>query len=267
VKIWTNTATLDGLIDDLAFTVDFTEADVALIGGKAIDIAAFPRLRGIFKCGVGRDNVPEQEAACRGIPIGFPSSDTSSIIYEETANFTCHLILRGLYVNAGDFGSWTKCSRTALADQTVLVVGTGNIGRRVASKMKCFTRVVTYDAATDDKNSLNTLIPTADCVTLHVPLTAVTRGFWDSRRLAAMKPGSLLVNTARGPLVDEMALYEQLSHGRLKAAFDVFWKEPYSGPLSTLPPERFIATPHIASTCNAFLEGTANDFRAFLKGL
>lgn len=264
MKIWSNTSTLDGLVSDLTFTTDPNVADVALIGGKAIDLGDFPRLRGIFKCGVGRDNVPEVEAEARGIALGFPSAKTAAIIHEETANFACHLILAGLYAGAGDFATWTKHQRPALAARTLLVVGTGNIGSRVARKMAAFMNVTTYDAATHPEADLDHRVPRADCVTLHVPLTPSTRGFWSAGRLAAMKPGSLLVNTARAALVDEAALYELVANGRLKAAFDVFWKEPYAGRYSTLPPDRFIATPHIASTCNEFIQGTADDFRAFL---
>jgi phosphoglycerate dehydrogenase-like enzyme len=267
MKIWSNTFTLDGLVGDLTFTTDPTVADVALIGGKAIDLADFPRLRGIFKCGVGRDNVPEAEAAARGIAVGFPSRQTAAIIHDETANFACHLILTGLYAGTGDVATWTKHPRRALAGRTLLVVGTGNIGGRVARKMASFMHVTAYDVATHPEADLDRLIPEADCVTLHVPLTPASRGFWGAARLAAMRPGSLLVNTARAPLVDEAALYDAVTHGRLKAAFDVFWQEPYSGRLTTLPHDSFIATPHIASTCNEFIEGTAADFRAFLQGL
>jgi phosphoglycerate dehydrogenase-like enzyme len=266
VKIWSNTSTLDGLVNDLTFTTEPAEAAIALIGGKAIALPDLPKLRGIFKCGVGRDNVPETEAAARGIVVAFPSPETSAIIFEETATFACHLILAGLYLGAGDLGTWTKHSRTAQAQQLLLVVGAGNIGSRVARKMAAFMRVHTFDTATDAPEVLGRMIPQADCVTLHVPLTPATRGFWDDTRLATMKPGALLVNTARGALVDEAALHRHVAGGRLKAACDVFCQEPYRGPLVSLPADRFIATPHIASTCDQFLSGLAQDFRAFVGG-
>jgi len=72
------------------------------------------------------------------------------------------------------------------------------------------------------------------------------------------------VNTPRGAIVDEDALYRELSSGRLRAAFDVFWEEPYTGRLLELPSDRFMVTPHIASTCREFLAATARDFVQFL---
>jgi phosphoglycerate dehydrogenase-like enzyme len=237
------------------------------VGGKAIALPEFPRLRGIFKTGIGRDNVPEAEAARRGIRCGFPSDQTAAVIHEETANFSCHLILSGLYANAGDFSSWTKHSRAMLGVQRLLVVGAGNIGRRVAAKMSGFMDVATFDNAVDGADELEARIRVADCVSLHVPLTPETRGFMDVRRLGWMKDGALLVNTARGAIVSEDALYSELKAGRLRAAFDVFWQEPYAGKLVELPPSRFLRSPHIASTCNEFLSATASDFLAFLAGI
>jgi phosphoglycerate dehydrogenase-like enzyme len=85
----------------------------------------------------------------------------------------------------------------------------------------------------------------------------------NSEKLAWMKPGALLVNTARGPVVDEDALYNALNSRKIRAAFDVFWQEPYHGKLMEFAPERFMVTPHVASTCREFLEGCAKDFLAF----
>lgn len=267
MHLWSNTKTLDGYVPELTFTTDKSLAEVALVGGKAIDLAEFPRLRGIFKTGVGRDNVPEREAAARGIVCAFPSATTCEIVYEETANFACRLILDALYAGAGDFANWTKVDRPALSTRRLLVVGTGHIGRRVAAKMAVFVQVDTFDTLANRPEELAPLLRNADCVSLHIPLTAATRGFIDAAQLACLKDGAALVNTARGPIVDEAALFAELSAGRLRAAFDVFWEEPYRGRLLGLPRDRFLVTPHIASTCREFLAGTADDFRSFLRSL
>ena len=79
-----------------------------------------------------------------------------------------------------------------------------------------------------------------------------------------MKDGTLLVNTARAAIVSENALYDELTNGRLLAAFDVFWQEPYNGKLLEIPKDRFIRSPHAASNCKEFLQATAEDFRSFL---
>ena len=265
MTIWTNTKTLDGYIPDLPLSSDKATAAVALVGGKAIDLNDFPKLRGIFKTGVGRDNVPEAEAQARGIRCGFPSPATAAIIYEETACFACHLILKCLYAEVGDFATWTKRDRPALASREVLVMGTGNIGGRVAAKMKSLARVSTYDVLHNRPAELEALVRRADCVTLHMPLTESTRGFFDAAKLAWMKDGAALVNTARAAVVPEDALFAELAQGRLRAAFDVFWQEPYQGRLRELSPDRFLTSPHVASTCREFIAATAADFRTFLK--
>lgn len=267
MKIWSNTNTLDGYLDDVEFTKDKSLADVALVGGKAISLPEFPRLRGIFKTGVGTDNLPFAEAKERGIIIRLPSPGTSEWIFEETANFACYLCLRMIYDHAGELATWTKHPRGSLKNKTILVLGVGNIGRRVRDKLSAFCRVTTYDAAVDAPEALRDRLAEADCVSIHVPLFEQTRGFFNAEKLGWMKPGAALVNTSRGPVVDEAALGAALTSGAIRAAFDVFWKEPYDGPLKSLPPERFLMTPHIASTCNEFLSGCAADFREFCREL
>lgn len=154
-----------------------------------------------------------------------------------------------------------------LAGRKLLVVGAGKIGGRVAKKMRAFLEVRTFDAATDGSGDLERLVRGADAVSLHIPLNDETRGFMNVERLSWMKDGALLVNTARGPVVDEEALYRELKAGRLRASFDVFWEEPYRGKLMELEAERFLVTPHVASTCREFLEGCARDFLGFMDQL
>lgn len=265
--IFKATETLDGYLPPLHFTEEKTQAEVVLLGGKKCALADFPRLRGIFKTGVGTDNLPYEEAARRGVEIMLPSAATCDIIFEETAAFTGHLILSGLYAGSGDWERWKKADRTALQRRQLLVVGNGRIGRRVADKMRSFMKVDTFDSAEDPLEALEPKVRLADCVTLHVPLTAETKALFNAERLSWLRDGGLLVNTARGPVVDEKALYSELSTNRLRAAIDVFWQEPYRGMLTDLPPERLIRTPHISSTCREFVEGAAQDFLQFLEKL
>lgn len=265
MKIWTNTKTLDGFLDGFDFTANASVADIALIGGKSIDLGSFPNLKGIFKCGIGTDNVPFAEAERRGIKIGLPSKGTAEYIFEETACFACYLCLKLLYAAVGDVDLWEKFPRDALSQKKVLVIGTGRIGSRVASKMNAFAQIETYDISVNAPEDLFELLPKADCVTLHIPKTEETIGFLDEEKLTLMKRGAGLVNTSRGAIVDEDALYNELAAERLRAAFDVFWQEPYTGRLRDLPTDRFFMTPHVASTCREFLEGLADDFRLFIQ--
>jgi len=255
MKIWKNTATLDGFDDGLLFTDMKAEAEIALLGSKSIDLSEFPKLRGIFRAGIGRDNVPVEAARKRRILVRFPNQETVNLIYEETADFTCGLILRMLYADVGTLDPWQKKQRRQIADQHLLVIGRGHIGGKVASKMESFMGVDTFDILHNEDGDLPGLIRKADCISLHIPKTSDNLAFIDRTKLSWMKQGAILVNTARGPIVDEEALYNILVQGRIRAAFDVYWQEPYRGKLASLEPDRFYMTPHVASTCTGFLEG------------
>jgi len=267
MKIWENTKTLDGFVDDLTYT-DFKEnADIALLGSKPIKLEEFPNLKGIFRAGIGRDNVPVKEAGLKGIKVAFPSSETIDFIYEETANFTCYLILKMMYSEIGTLDPWVKNNRLMLNDQKLLIIGRGNIGLRVYKKMKLLIKVKTFDVKEDSLDKLYSLISSADCISLHIPMTSNNTHFFNKEKLSWMKEGAVLINTSRGAIVSEEDLYEEIKKCRIKAAFDVYWQEPYRGKLKKFHPDRFFMTPHVASTCEAFLKGAADDLRSFIKEL
>lgn len=263
VKIWKNTTTLDAFAPELANICDPAEAELAVIGGKSIDLRTVPNLRGLFKCGIGRDNVPEMDCSERGIEVCFPSEKTQGYIYDETANFTAYLIFRMLYAEIGSLEHWEKLPRIFMGHKNVLLIGDGNIGSRVRKKINPFVEVSSYDVVSNKSSELQGLMSVADVISLHIPLLESTRGFVDSEKLSWMKRGAALVNTARGPIVDEAALLEEIKSGRLRAAFDVFWNEPYNGPLKNYHPDRFLMTPHVASTCEDFLKALAQDLKKF----
>ncbi len=127
--------------------------------------------------------------------------------------------------------------------------------------------VTTYDTAKNHVDELPSLIEQADCISLHIPLTDETKGFFDAKKLCLMKKGAILVNTARGPIVKEDSLYDALKKQHIKAVFDVFWQEPYQGKLMEFAPDRFMVSPHVASTCKEFIEGCAKDFLNFVSML
>ena len=263
MKYWKNTATIDGLVPELLNTVDAAEAEIAVIGSKPIDLLGMPKLKGIFKCGVGTDNVPFDEAKARGVEICMPSEQTKQYIFEETANFAVYLVLRMLFIDIGEVDGWVKRSRGFLGNKNVLVIGQGNIGAHVSRKLVPSVNVLTFDVLNNSIDELRGLMEEADVITLHIPLMAATTGFIDAEKLSWMKDGAALVNTARGPVVDEDALYAEIESGRIRAAFDVFWKEPYTGKLKEFHPERFLMSPHVSSNCENFLESLAEDFNNF----
>lgn len=267
MKIWKNTKTLDGFDDGLTFTESKSKADIALIGSKPIEINNFPNIKGIFRAGIGRDNVPEKEAGKKGILIRYPSDETINIIFEETASFTCGLIFRMLYENLGMLNPWIKVPRLQLSKKTLLIVGAGRIGNRVVQLMKPFLQVTTFDILKNEASELKLLFKQADCVSIHIPKSDENISFIDNEKLSWMKSGAVLINTARGPIVDEDALYAELKNDRLKAAFDVYWQEPYHGKLKEFYPERFFMTPHVASTCVGFLEGCRKELNNLVNEL
>ena len=267
MKFWKNTHTLDKYLPELLKTVDPAEAEIAVIGGKKFDLTSMPNLKAIFKCGVGTDNVPFEEAAARSIAVWMPSDETKRYIFEETANFAVYLIFRMLFNEIGEVEGWKKQSRGFLGKKKVLVLGQGNIGSHVARKLKSLVEVSTFDAIDNSIDELPGLMKQADVISLHIPLMNSTKDFIDAEKLGWMKDGAALVNTARGPVVEEDALFNEIQAGRLRAAFDVFWEEPYNGILKEFYPENFYMTPHAASTCAEFISSCKSDLDRFIKKL
>tara|TARA_Y100000748_G_C15435808_1_gene465123 strand:- start:63 stop:869 length:807 start_codon:yes stop_codon:yes gene_type:complete len=264
MKIWKNTSTLEDYSSNLEFTKSKKQALIALIGSKPIDISQFPNLKGIFKTGIGKDNVPEGEAKKAGIIVRYPSKKTIDIILEETASFTCGLILKMFYSDLGSIDSWYKKTRARLSKKNLLVIGTGNIGTRVVNFMNPMLDVATFDVLKNSIDQLKSLINNADCITIHIPKTNDNISFFDKEKLSWMKDGAILINTSRGPIVDENALYDELKAKRLIAAFDVYWQEPYNGKLKQFHPKLFYMTPHVASTCSDFLYNCREDLDSFI---
>ena len=265
MKIWTNTSTLDDFNSGLDFTENKSEAYVALLGSKPISLSEFPNLKGLFRAGVGKDNVPELEAQERGIKVKYPSEETQSIIFGETANFAIHLILKMMYKNIGEIGSWTKSKRIELNQKKVLLIGQGNIGKLVKEKLTGFTQVITYDVLSNSPEELKGFLQEADCISIHIPNSKENDYFIDKKKLALLKDGAVLINTARGQIVNEEDLLNEIKKKRIFAAFDVFWEEPYFGKLADYHPDQFYMTPHVASTCQGFLEGCRKDLDLLIK--
>jgi glyoxylate reductase len=226
-----------------------------------------PRLRAVSSVSVGVDHVDLGAATARGIPVGH----TPGVLTETTADLTWALLLAAARrVAEGDrfvrAGSW-RPERVWEPDMllgrdvhgaTLGVVGLGAIGRAVARRAAGFgMRVLGWsrtrvDVAGVEWAPLETLLAASDFVSLHVALTAETRGLLDAAALARMRRGATLVNTARGGLVDETALAAALRDGRLSAAaLDVFAREPLdpASPLLALP--NVVLTPHIGSASTA----------------
>jgi D-3-phosphoglycerate dehydrogenase len=224
------------------------------------------RLKAIGRAGVGVDTIDVEAATERGIPVlTAPAGNTIS-----AAELTCALLLAlARRVSAADrsmkAGEWDKKSFTGieLFGKTLGLVGAGRIGGEVARRARAFgMRVVAYDpflnaerarALDVEVGSLDDVLERADVISVHVPLTDATRNFISAPQMARMKTGALLLNVARGGVVDETALIAALESKKLGgAALDVFETEPLPAdhPLRKLP--NVVLTPHLgASTAEA----------------
>ena len=229
----------DGVIVTPAVTVDAEFLD-----------AAGPQLRIVANYAVGIDNLDLKAIRTRGIV----ASNTPGVLTNATAEHAIALVLALLRrVSEGDRSlrrrdpwEWGPDFMVGegLEGKEVLVVGPGRIGRRVAELVEAHGARATFAGRDDD---LLAALTNADVVTLHCPLTPDTRHLLNARALAAMKPTSVLVNTSRGPVVDEAALVEALQAGAIAgAALDVFEHEP-EVPDALLAMENVVVTPHIAS--------------------
>lgn len=230
-------------------------------------LAGAPELRVIGRAGVGVDNIDLTAATARGIAVmNAPAGNTVSAA-ELTLALILAMVRRVAEADASmRRGEWARSrfQGAELRGRTLGLVGAGRIGGEVASRCRAFgMRVVAHDpyltaARADDLHveragDLDAVLERADVLSLHVPLTDSTRGMIDAEALARMKPGAYLVNVARGGVVDEAALAEALTSGRIAgAALDVFENEPLEddSPLRSAP--NVVLTPHLgASTSEA----------------
>ncbi len=226
-------------------------------------LAAAPRLKAVGRLGVGLDNIDLPACKARGIEV-IPAFGANALAVAEYVIAVAMLLLRGVYASTaavGD-GRWPRAALSngrEIAGKTLGVVGFGGIGRLAGRLARSLgMNVVGFDAQVhadapvwrEEQTSplaFDELLRIADVVTLHVPLTPATRGLLDAARLAQMKPAAILINTARGGVVDEAALAVALRSGKLGgAALDVFEHEPLpaGSPLAGCP--NLILTPHVA---------------------
>lgn len=249
----------DALADALA------DVDAVLVRSTTVitreSLSRATRLRAIGRAGAGLDNVDVDAATEKGIAV-FNTPDANTV---SAAELTFGLILAlARRIPAADrsvkAGAWERerFMGFELAGKTLGVVGFGRIGSAVARRARAFDmRVVAADPALDPETArsigveaigFDDVLALADVVSLHVPLTPATRGMIDDDALARMRPGALLVNAARGGVVDEAALVRALENGRLAgAALDVFETEPLPADHPLRAFDNVVLTPHIGA--------------------
>ena len=238
-------------------------------------LARAPRLRIVANMAVGTDNVDLAAARARGVAV----SNTPDVLTDATADLAFALLLAAArrlpwadrYVRAGGFVGWRPDLGIGLdvTGRTLGVVGWGRIGRAVAERARGFRMEVIWHGRSGGV-SLDELLARSDFVSLHVPLTPETRHLIGERELRRMRPHALLVNTARGPIVDEAALVRALREGWIAGAgLDVFEREPaLTNGLADLP--QVALAPHLGSATTAtrsrMAELAAENIVAALRG-
>ncbi|OGO28398.1 MAG: D-glycerate dehydrogenase [Chloroflexi bacterium RBG_16_54_18] len=256
---------VDGL---LCLLTDQVDAEVMDAAGNG--------LRVISNHAVGFDNIDVPEATRRGIPVG----NTPGILTESTADFAFSLIGAAArrvvegdrFVHSMKWKTWgpSLLLGTDLHHATLGIVGYGRIGRALARRAVGFDmRVIYYDPeSTSDIQQqnvpaeavdLDTLLRESDFISIHTPLNNETRHMFNRGAFARMKSNAVLVNTARGPVVEPAALYEALKYGQIAyAALDVTEPEPIPVDSPLLELENLVITPHIASASRLTREKMAS---------
>jgi glyoxylate reductase len=240
---------------------------------------AMPALRLIAVAGTGADAIDHRMAEARGISV----VTAGDVLAETTADIAFGLMIAAsrlmhdaeMAVRAGSWSGWSFVEEFGqdVHGATLGLVGFGSIGQAVARRASGFRMKILHHTRHPTENSgwvesLDEMLEASDIVSVHVPLSEATRHLIDRRRLALLKPSAVLVNTARGAIVDEEALAEALSAGQLFAAgLDVYENEPAISPRLLSAP-RTVLLPHIGSatlkTRQAMLRSVGEKARDFL---
>jgi lactate dehydrogenase-like 2-hydroxyacid dehydrogenase len=256
------------------------------IDGPLMD-AAGSQLKVISQMAVGYDNIDIPAAKERGIPVG----NTPGVLTDATADLTMALLLASArrivegvhYIKDGKWQTWEPMGLLGadLRDATLGIIGLGRIGKAVAQRCAGFRmRILAHSPSTSQEDAaevgatlvdLDTLLRESDFVSIHAPLKDSTRHLIDTFALKKMKPSAILINTSRGGLVDQTALYAALTDGEISgAALDVTDPEPLplDEPLLTLP--NVLIVPHIGSashhTRDLMASMAADNLLAGLRG-
>jgi len=259
----------------------YQDIDGLIAGTEALTaevLRSARNLRVISRCGAGADSIDMEVARELGIKVFTTPDAPTQAVAELTIGLMLDL-LRGVsledrFIRAG---MWQKNMGNLLSGKTLGILGLGRIGRRVVELTQPFNlKYIAWDISPDrqfgDKYGiefagLDELLTKADIVTIHLPYVAELKGIIGERELSLMKRDAFLLNTARGGLVDETALYNALKGRRIAgAALDVFEQEPYAGRLKEL--DNVILTPHIGSYAKeARVEMEVQAAKNLLEGL
>lgn len=287
VVCYPNTTTVEEVVERTK-DADIIVANKSPMNEKSL--AGATNLKLVCEFATGYDNCDLEYLKSRNIPVCNVRAYCTDMVAQHT--FTMALALSQSlahydeYVKSGEYSAQDRFSNFSvpfyeLAGKTWGIVGMGNIGKKVAEIAKAFGCNVIFHSVTG-KSSVteykqvdkDTLLAESDYLSIHCPLSDLTRDFIDSSALKKMKKSAVLINVARGPVVNNTDLYEALENGEIKAAgLDVLEKEPlsYNNPLSKIKDSnKLIITPHLAwgsvEARTRCVEGAYNNMKAFLEG-
>lgn len=220
---------------------------------------AVPELRVVGKYGVGLDMIDLNAMQARGVKLGWIGGVNRRAVSELVIAFALSLLRRLPDSSAlVKKGGWQQVKGRQLTGRTVGIVGLGHVGKDLATLLRAFDcRLIAHDIKPDavfcrkfdvTMTSLDELLEQSEIVSIHLPLDGSTRDMFDQNRLGKMQAGAILINAARGGIVDESRLLDRLNSGHLSAAaFDVFAVEPPES-RALLEHKNFLATPHIGGS-------------------
>ena len=240
-------------------------------------LGKMPKLKALLRSGSGLDALPCEWAKAHGVGVYNTPESIAECVAEHAVALLISFIRQIPQYNARAKAGyeWGKVEGMDwhISHRTLGLVGYGNIARRVEKMMGGFDmRVLHYDPFAPDSTDLDELLAQSDYVSIHCPLTPETKGLIDAERLRLMKPNAILVNTSRGPVVDEAALADALDAGTIGgAALDVMCAEPPDVKSRLLQHPKCIVTPHVAAfSCDFeknFFESSVDRLRRICEAL
>ena len=245
------------LTEDEVFELIQVHDPVGILAGveplTAKVLEAAKNLKAIARAGIGMDSIDHETARKRGISVTNTPDAPSRAVAELTVGMILSL-LRSIHISDAGVktGKWERPMGRLLHNKTVGIIGCGRVGTMVAKYLGVFEcTVIGVDPFCHEHpfmpiRPFEQVVNDADIVSLHLPFNSETHNLFDKKRIFSMKPGSYLINSSRGGLLDEGALYVALKNGHLSgAALDCFENEPYTGPLKDLT--NVLLTGHIGS--------------------
>lgn len=270
--------------NDPKFLAETDENVVAIVtrGKGQVDknlLSKYPKLQVVARCGVGLDNVDVAEATRLGVKVVNAPGSNAETIAEHAITLMLllqrNLIHSVLEVKKGNWASRTSYEGDEVNEKTLGILGLGNIGKKVASIAKALGMKVQYwDMSQQDVpyrfRTFEEILRSSDIISLHIPLFESTKNLIDARSLSLMKANCILINTARGGIIDQQALTKALKNGQIAGfAADVLVNEPPATTEEILAMPNTLITPHVGSlttrTYNYMCSSTVKNVLALLR--